>query len=484
MKKIILCLCFGTCLNLASSQNLVPNPDFEIYGTVPCGWTNSSFDFNAAIDSWTSPTDATPDIFSTLISPACSNYQPYSTYAQCNGYQVPHSGNIFAGFYTEVNNFIYREYLQVQLTQPLVVGETYKVSMYVSLSDNSMYATNNLGVGFSTALTNLSIYNELGYAPQINFTNVISDTSNWVYLEANLLATDAWQYMIIGNFYSDVATSIVNFNPGGVWDRSYYYVDDVSVESVNSAGPLFSAVDTDVCKKFCIGFTDQSTNSPTAWQWIFPGGDPGTSSVQNPSSICYNNPGTFDVTLITTNANGNDTLTLSNYITVYPTPPIPTITQSGNTLTCSAASTYQWQLNSVDIPGATNQSYEVQQSGYYSVLITDQNSCAAGSQSLYLLLEGIEDIFVNANVLIYPNPSDGDFTIELPDVRNADDVSIYIVNALGQIVFASKENTGSTGIKKKINLCRDALRCAPCGIYFVEINSNHVIMNRKILISD
>jgi PKD repeat protein len=81
------------------------------------------------------------------------------------------------------------------------------------------------------------------------------------------------------------------------------------------------------------------------------GGNPGSSTLQNPSNICYQNPGVFDVTLITTDANGiSDTLTLANYITVYTNPFAPVITQNGNVLTSSSATSYQWQLNSVDIP--------------------------------------------------------------------------------------------------------------------------------------
>src|SRR5213075_2620540 len=104
----------------------------------------------------------------------------------------------------------------------------------------------------------------------------------------------------------------------------------------------FSAANSTLCEKFCTNFTDQSFNNPTAWQWEFPGGDPSSSTDQNPTNVCYNVPGVYDVTLITTNANGSDTLTLHNYITGYPTPPIPTITQVGYTLTSSPASSYHW----------------------------------------------------------------------------------------------------------------------------------------------
>src|SRR6185369_12405652 len=109
--------------------------------------------------------------------------------------------------------------------------------------------------------------------------------------------------------------------------------------------------------------------------------------------------------------------------TVYATPPFPTITQTGYTLTSSSAANYQWQFNNVDIPGATNQSYDVQQSGYYTVFITDQNGCVS-STTIYILIEGIDEMNSVANVLIYPNPSNGNFIVELQDEKINDEVSI------------------------------------------------------------
>src|SRR5207249_3327743 len=55
----------------------------------------------------------------------------------------------------------------------------------------------------------------------------------------------------------------------------------------------FAATDPLICEKFCIGFYDQSTNNPTAWQWSFPGGVPSSSTDQNPTNICYNTPGVY-----------------------------------------------------------------------------------------------------------------------------------------------------------------------------------------------
>ncbi len=67
-----------------------------------------------------------------------------------------------------------------------------------------------------------------------------------------------------------------------------------------------------------VSFSDQSTNAPTTWSWSF--GDGATSTAQNPNHT-YNNPGTYDVSLTVTNANGSDTLTKTGYITVNTPPP-------------------------------------------------------------------------------------------------------------------------------------------------------------------
>jgi len=64
-----------------------------------------------------------------------------------------------------------------------------------------------------------------------------------------------------------------------------------------------------------ITFTDLSSNFPTSWKWTFPGGDPTSSTEQNPK-VRYNAADTFDVTLTASNAKGDSTITLKKYIAV------------------------------------------------------------------------------------------------------------------------------------------------------------------------
>ena len=78
----------------------------------------------------------------------------------------------------------------------------------------------------------------------------------------------------------------------------------------------FVANRTNICVGDCINFTDISSGSPTAWAWTFTGGTPGTSTVQNPPSVCYSAAGTYQVVLTATNINGSNTMTKVAYITV------------------------------------------------------------------------------------------------------------------------------------------------------------------------
>ncbi|MGZ3902596.1 MAG: PKD domain-containing protein [Bacteroidia bacterium] len=86
----------------------------------------------------------------------------------------------------------------------------------------------------------------------------------------------------------------------------------------------FTADKTVVCAGMTVNFTDQSSFAPTSWSWTIQGGTPATSTSQNPS-VVFNTPGTYSVSLTATNANGNNTVTKTSYITVSPVNTLPLV---------------------------------------------------------------------------------------------------------------------------------------------------------------
>jgi len=140
----------------------------------------------------------------------------------------------------------------------------------------------------------------------------------------------AWQWTFFGG---TPATSSVQNPTGIVYSTPGTYT--VQLFASNSTGsdtmiktnyiqvdaclpPIadFSASSVVICEDNCIDFTDATINNPTSWLWIFQGGSPATSTLQNPSNVCYSDSGQFNVTLIVSNIYGSDTLLMSDYIEV------------------------------------------------------------------------------------------------------------------------------------------------------------------------
>lgn len=89
--------------------------------------------------------------------------------------------------------------------------------------------------------------------------------------------------------------------------------------SQTMAAPPVSQISSDIqtgCPGTSIQFIGSSTGgAATSYQWSFPGGNPATSTLQNPV-VSYATNGTYSVTLTTSNAYGTNTNTQTNYITI------------------------------------------------------------------------------------------------------------------------------------------------------------------------
>jgi hypothetical protein len=151
----------------------------------------------------------------------------------------------------------------------------------------------------------------------------------------------------IGN---EVLIKFEAFNAGTTGNN--LYVDNINITGVPAPNPPptagFSSNTNSICVGQTVNFTDQSTPSITAWNWSFPGGTPATSTVQNPT-VTYNTAGIYNVTLQVTNANGTNSITQNNYVTVVALPNV-VATASSNAicdgesvnLNATGANTYSW----------------------------------------------------------------------------------------------------------------------------------------------
>ncbi|MBL7897562.1 MAG: PKD domain-containing protein, partial [Crocinitomicaceae bacterium] len=178
----------------------------------------------------------------------------------------------------------------------------------------------------------------------------------------------------VGNVYTFTYT--VSASCGS--DVSSFTITVIDCSAGTPPTAAFTPSATTICAGDCITFTDNSTPGDiTNWAWDFGGGaTPNNFVGQNPGSVCFNNAGTFTVTLGVTNPFGNDLSTAT--ITVNA---LPTVTASANpattvcagdpvTLTGSGATSYVWTGGITD-----GVSFTPAASGSYTVTGTDGNSC-------------------------------------------------------------------------------------------------------------
>lgn len=174
--------------------------------------------------------------------------------------------------------------------------------------------------------------------------------------------------------------------------------------------------------------------------------------------LTYNVEGTYTITWIYDDENGNISTQLQNVIVT----PIDTsvtvaapILTANNTLT---GITYQWIDCNGNIPisGETNQSYSVTADGSYAVIV-ELDGCLDTSSCFLIVVTEIQKTTNSLPVVIYPNPTAGIVTINLPAIiRN----KIIVYDVLGQIIISEE--------KEAQQITLDLSNYAD-GIYFIAI---------------
>ncbi len=165
-----------------------------------------------------------------------------------------------------------------------------------------------------TVSANFSASATTGVAPlAVNFTNLSTGATSWSWnfgdSGTSTLQNPSHTYTATGTY--TVTLTATNGSASDVETKTNY----ITVTAPQPPVAAFTASATSVTVGSSVTFTDQSTNTPTSWSWTFAGGTPATSTVKNPV-VTYSTAGTYNVTLIATNAQGSNTLTKTNYITV------------------------------------------------------------------------------------------------------------------------------------------------------------------------
>ncbi|CAN5440986.1 hypothetical protein BH11BAC1_BH11BAC1_25280 [soil metagenome] len=232
-----------------------------------------------------------------------------------------------------------------------------------------------------------------------------------------------------------------------------------------------------ICPGTCTDFVNLSVNA-TSFLWQFQGANPSVSTDVSPTNICYNTPGTYGVTLIGSNGILSDTLTLNNYVTVYPYPAPQGISQNGDTLFANpGAVSYQWYHAGNIIPGATDYYYIASEGGDYNVVATDNNNCEVEA-AIFDVVAGIQFAAGNLHLTIFPNPVTDKIVIQkFPmsvGIKNGYEISVY--NMIGKKML----NVQTESLNQNSELVLD-VSGLPAAVYYIQTTTLSGIYNNRFI---
>jgi PKD repeat protein len=263
---------------------------------------------------------------------------------------------------------------------------------------------------------------------------------------------------------SDYLGQVIKFrfklgSDGGTVADGYYFDDFEILYNLNTppVTPVasFSTSANAICTGETVAFTDASSNSPSAWAWDF--GDGSNASIENPTHA-YVNAGTYIISLTASNTAGSTSFT--DTIVVLTTPTV-TLSASDNavcltdgvvTLTATANATLSGT-------GVSNGAFDPTVAGVGSFVITasitDPNGCV-GTDTLSIQVDACANLLSQnlSNVMIYPNPTNGEVMITGISVGS----TIQLLDCSGKLLHEVKVQSTSMTLD---------LRNFSAGIYMV-----------------
>lgn len=225
----------------AQSDNLIPDPSAE--NLIECpeglgGHPEDGWGIDRYVPDWISVRE-TPDYFN-----SCS-VNPLSGWNNDMGSQIPRSGEGYLGaILFEPGIPDYREFFGTSFTEPLSVGEFYRVTFHVvmaiqerpapSVGHETGMAANHLGFQLLTDQSFLAVSeNNLPNQATFYLDTAITDTTNWIEISYEFIADSAYTTIVFGNFFDDAHTSISSPYIAEM-TLAYYFFDDICITQVDN----------------------------------------------------------------------------------------------------------------------------------------------------------------------------------------------------------------------------------------------------------
>jgi hypothetical protein len=148
-------------------------------------------------------------------------------------------------------------------------------------------------------------------------------------------------------------------------------------------------------------------------------------------------------------------------------PNAPTITANGTVLQASGGSAYQWYVDGVLIPGATQLTYNAMVSGNYQAQVVEAGGCRSPlSEGIIIQVNDVNEEAWASLVQVYPNPANESVNILAPGIQSF----IEVIDAQGRIVHSQQGNV-------QLSTASWA-----SGVYGVRVQSENGTVTRRLIV--
>jgi small neutral amino acid transporter SnatA (MarC family) len=224
-------------------------------------------------------------------------------------------------------------------------------------------------------------------------------------------------------------------------------------------------------------YTVPSIYGATGYTWALPtGATAGGGSNSDSITVNFNNTAVSgDITVYGSNSCGRGIVSPNFPETVNPIPTTPTVTNVGDTLKSNIPTGNQWYFEGTFISGATGQTYDATQDGYYWDVLTIDGCPSDTSNHKLIIVTGIDSHY-SASINVYPVPNDGRFNVSIIDGFN-ESFSISVYNTLGVKIY-EEINLKVIGSLQVIDL-----RPLPNGVYTLIFENSQNKVVKKIVVN-
>jgi hypothetical protein len=162
---------------------------------------------------------------------------------------------------------------------------------------------------------------------------------------------------------------------------------------------------------------------------------------------------------------------------MYPSPPNPVITRSGDVLTTDVADSYRWIRNDQLLPGDTSRSLVVVELGSYQVRVTNSYGCSAVSFPYRVNVLDINNgsLPVSWRIAVFPDPARNAATLQV-DIPTSEEAGVWLIDVLGRSTKVADVPRGSGMLSTSLDLTN-----VPRGSYHVVVYSSSGVHTRKCI---